>query len=313
MSNTPQQVVPIALSPNPVPANVTAATMSQLMQLIAQYMGATISANVSFIPFYDADPVSDVSTIIYNTTQNAFKYWSTATGSYQPVGILFTAVDDTGFIGPLIFNTSTQILEVWDGATNSYVWAGPPNGSVNPVSYVGLFFWNSSVNALMFWDGSAYVSLTVLPVTTMPVQNLGLLVLNTVTQDLLFYNAGAGVYQAINLQFNTSDPVTNAANTILNTTQNQLKFWNGSLYQSATGPVVLGDIKWSYVNADDFAHGWIILNNRTIDTTPGLAANQQANLHTLFGAGGAEKIPAAPSPTGTPTIYALVFMAFPGG
>lgn len=96
MSN---QTIPITLQSNPVPVGITAANIDQLLTVIAQYMSASISGDVSFFYQTAADPTQFVTSLIYNTNQNVFKGWDTGTGKYLPITQFQTGDVKNSFVG----------------------------------------------------------------------------------------------------------------------------------------------------------------------------------------------------------------------
>lgn len=83
MSNT---VIPITLQAAPVPATATYPTLTELMQLVAQYVSGTVTNNVTFFLQGATDPATDQGVIFYNTTQGVFKVWSASAGAYVVTG-----------------------------------------------------------------------------------------------------------------------------------------------------------------------------------------------------------------------------------
>ena len=83
-------VIPISLVASPVPTSLSAATLTEFMQLVAQYVSGSVSADVTFFLEGSVDPVVDEGVVFFNTVQNCFKSWSNDTGSYLPIGFLFT-------------------------------------------------------------------------------------------------------------------------------------------------------------------------------------------------------------------------------
>ena len=182
MANT----FPIALGWNNVPTDVTYVDINQLGTIIAQQLQASVATSVSFFVSGPTDPLTNTGALFYNTTQNAFKFFSTITGNWQPIQFLIVA--------------------------------------------------------------------------TLPVTNNGLVYLTTTN---LFY------------------------------------FWNGSAY-SAVSQFEVGDIKFSYTSTDDLGNGWVLAaGSRTIDSITAMTTNQNANAHTLFGAGALIQIPNLTAPTST--------------
>lgn len=81
------QNIPLNLQATPAPDTVSYVTFNQLMQLVAQYLTASINTAVSFFLTGTTDPVVDQGVIFYNTAQGYFKAWSTAAGSYVVTGV----------------------------------------------------------------------------------------------------------------------------------------------------------------------------------------------------------------------------------
>ena len=77
-----------------------------------------------------------------------------------------------------------------------------------------------------------------------------------------------------------------------NTTSNRFEVWNvttGSYI--AISDFVVGDMKATYINSDDPADGWVIMNGRVLTAIPGLTQLQLSNLQTLFGTGSGATVP----------------------
>ena len=241
------QVIPITLTPVPVPNNTVAQNLSQLVALVAQYLGAQIQADISFFPTVASDPATNVGPLIYNSTQNVFKWWSTATGNYQPIGFLFVSQNPTTNQGP-VFNTVSNTFLVWNGSQYVPIPLIPIVQSVPTTNTGGTIIYDQTNNCFLFWNGTAYV--------------------------------GIGIYQA------ATDPTSNLG-LFFNTATNLLKIWNPAIgtgqYSTVGYLPALGDQKMSYTNADDLANGWVLANGRTISGIGGLTATQSANLTNLFG------------------------------
>jgi len=77
-------IIPIQLSALPVPVQIQAVDVNSLLQIIAQYIAASIGADVSFFQQGSNWPLSDQG-IYFNQTTNQFGTWSTAQGKYLPV------------------------------------------------------------------------------------------------------------------------------------------------------------------------------------------------------------------------------------
>lgn len=242
------QVIPVTLTPVPVPNNAVAQNLSQLVALMAQYLGAQIQADISFFPTVASDPATNISPIIYNATQNVFKYWSTITGNYQAIGFLQVTQNPTTNQG-VIFNTVSEQFLAWNGSSYVPIPLIPIVTSVPTTNTQGVIIYNQTNNAFLFWNGSAYVGISIYQAATDPTSNLG-----------LFFN----------------------------TATNLLKVWNPAIgsgqYSTAGYLPSLGDQKMSYTNADNLAAGWVLADGRTISGIGGLTATQSANLTGLFGA-----------------------------
>ena len=81
------QNIPITLTATPVPVGVQAVNMDDLMAIIADSIGGSISADVSFFIQGAAAPSSDQG-IFYNTDTRRFEDWNSSLGSYTPVSEL---------------------------------------------------------------------------------------------------------------------------------------------------------------------------------------------------------------------------------
>ena len=81
MSN---QNIPITLVPTPVPTGTEGMTVNDLLNIISQYMSASISASVSFFVQGSNWPTSNQG-IFYNQTLNKFGNWNSSLGKYIPV------------------------------------------------------------------------------------------------------------------------------------------------------------------------------------------------------------------------------------
>jgi len=57
------------------------------MQLVAQYVTGTVSADVRFFQQGATLPTVDESVIFYQTTTGIFYFWNTALGAYYPTGL----------------------------------------------------------------------------------------------------------------------------------------------------------------------------------------------------------------------------------
>lgn len=79
------QTIPITLTPNNPPIEVSAANFPQLLTLICQYVQGAIRASVSFFLEVLVDPTSFVTNLIFNSTQGVWKYWSQAEGRYVTI------------------------------------------------------------------------------------------------------------------------------------------------------------------------------------------------------------------------------------
>ncbi len=114
------QVIPITLSPVPVPLNAVAESLSQLVALVAQYLEAEIQSDVSFFLSVTSDPATDQGVIIYNSVQNVFKAWNGSLGKYLPIGFLFVdtlPTTDQGYF----YNTANNSFYYWNGTSYSAV------------------------------------------------------------------------------------------------------------------------------------------------------------------------------------------------
>ena len=95
MSN---QNIPITLIPTPVPTGTEGMTLNDLLNIIAQYMSASISASVSFFIQGSNWPSSNQG-IFYNQTLNKFGNWNAALGKYIPVSDVAVGDIRASYIG----------------------------------------------------------------------------------------------------------------------------------------------------------------------------------------------------------------------
>lgn len=79
------QTIPITLTPGVPPPDVKTVTAEQVLKLVADYMAASIRADITFIPIVTNDPASFDGQLIFNVAQNIFKSWSIASGAYSAV------------------------------------------------------------------------------------------------------------------------------------------------------------------------------------------------------------------------------------
>lgn len=107
---------PIALAWNPAPNSTTYMDLNSLGTIIAQQMQANVAANVSFFLSGAVDPTTNLGVIFYNQTTNTLKYWSTATGSYLPVGFQFVSALPMTNQG-LVYLTSSNSFWFWGGSS----------------------------------------------------------------------------------------------------------------------------------------------------------------------------------------------------
>lgn len=77
--------IPITLTPVPVPVGIKATDINQLITIITQYISGSINQDVSFFQMVSADPTQQTTPLIFNTSQNVFKYWDTTVGKYTPI------------------------------------------------------------------------------------------------------------------------------------------------------------------------------------------------------------------------------------
>ena len=112
---------PISLQWNPVPNSTTYLDINQLGTIICQQIQSAVAANVSLFLIGVTPPATDQGLIFFSTATNAFYSWSTVTGSYQPVGILFIASVPLTNMGTLIWVTGTNNLWYWNGTSYSPV------------------------------------------------------------------------------------------------------------------------------------------------------------------------------------------------
>ena len=116
---------PISLQWNPVANSTTYTDINQLGTIICQQIQSAVAANVSLFLIGVTPPATDQGLIFFSTATNAFYSWSTVTGSYQPVGILFIASVPLTNMGTLIWVTGTNSLWYWSGSAYAPVttWA----------------------------------------------------------------------------------------------------------------------------------------------------------------------------------------------
>lgn len=109
--------IPISLQWNPVTNQFTYTDLNSLGVAICQQIQSAVAANVSLFLIGVTPPATDQGLIFFSTATNAFYSWSTVTGSYQPVGILFIASVPVTNMGTLIWVTGTNTLYFWSGSS----------------------------------------------------------------------------------------------------------------------------------------------------------------------------------------------------
>ena len=146
---------------------------------------------------------------------------------------------------------------------------------------------------------------TVADVTALDINQLGTLIADqlsgTIRADVQFF------------QIVLFDPTTFTSQLIFNIPQNVWKSWNQSAgrYRPVT-QYANGDIKYSFVNADDVANGWVVVDGRAISAIQGLAFTQLQVLETFFGTGGSlPTVPEIVPVPASPSIVMSLFCGFP--
>ncbi len=81
-----QQTFPITLIAIPAPVGIEAFTFNQLTQLLAQYLSASVSPDVTFFQQGSVLPTTDQGVIFYSTLTGYFYFWSTTAGAYVVTG-----------------------------------------------------------------------------------------------------------------------------------------------------------------------------------------------------------------------------------
>lgn len=76
------QSIPITLQWGQFTGSFVAGDINELGVFIAQQMAGAIRSDVSFMLITVNDPATEVTKLIYNTSQNLFKVWDTGTGRY---------------------------------------------------------------------------------------------------------------------------------------------------------------------------------------------------------------------------------------
>ena len=134
-------------------------------------------------------------------------------------------------------------------------------------------------------------------------------VTGTVSADVTFFLQGSTL------------PTTNESVIFYQTATGLFYYWNDSLgaYYPTGLNIPLGQISFGYTNADMLSQGYVLAaGSRAIDSITGLSANQNANLHSLFGAGALIQVPNVAAPVSTVggggggggTAYSYIFCGF---
>jgi hypothetical protein len=76
--------IPITLVPIPVGVGIEYTTIDELIEIICSYIGASVSATVSFYAQGPVTPGAFVTSQFYNTSQNVWYGWNAGTASYLP-------------------------------------------------------------------------------------------------------------------------------------------------------------------------------------------------------------------------------------
>lgn len=82
-----QQTFPVTLIAIPAPAGIEAFNFNQLTQLLAQYLSASVSADVTFFQQGTTLPTTDQGVVFYSPTTGLFYYWNADLGAYYPTGL----------------------------------------------------------------------------------------------------------------------------------------------------------------------------------------------------------------------------------
>ena len=132
-------VLPISLQASPVPSSLEVLNLTELMNVISQYVTGTVSADVTFYLQGSTLPTTDQGVIFYNTTTGLFYYFNTALGAYYPTGLNIP-------LGSVLFNYTNA-----DELANGYVLAA---GSRAIDSIAGLSANQKSNLHLLFGAGA---------------------------------------------------------------------------------------------------------------------------------------------------------------
>ncbi len=108
------QTLPISLQATPVPASLQVTTLTEFMQLCAQYLTATVAADVTFFLQGSTPPVVDEGVVFFNTTTGFFMEWNNTAGAYVVVG-QGIAVGDVKFN----YNSGDELSLGWVLASGS--------------------------------------------------------------------------------------------------------------------------------------------------------------------------------------------------
>ena len=147
-------VIPISLQASPVPASLQVTTLTQLMQLVAQYVTGSVAADVTFFQQGSVLPTTDQGVIFYNTVTGLFYFWSVALGAYVPTGLNIP-------LGSVIFDYVNG-----DELSNGYVQA---LGS-RVIDSIAALSANQNANAHILFGAGALIEI---PNITSPVSTVG--------------------------------------------------------------------------------------------------------------------------------------------
>ncbi len=81
-----QQTFPVTLIAIPAPVGIEAFTFNQLTQLLAKYLSASVSPDVTFFQQGSVLPTTDQGVVFFSTTTGCFYFWNSTVGSYVVVG-----------------------------------------------------------------------------------------------------------------------------------------------------------------------------------------------------------------------------------
>ena len=147
-------VLPVSLVASPVPTNLSVATLTEFMQLVAQYVTGSVSADVTFFQQGTTLPTVDQSVIFYQTSTGLFYFWDSSLGAYAPTGLNIP-------LGSVLFDYVNG-----DELTNGYVLA---SGS-RVIDSIAALSANQATNLHDLFGAGALIQI---PNVTAPVSAVG--------------------------------------------------------------------------------------------------------------------------------------------